>query len=61
MRMAVLEQPPWFGPDPALDGVLPLESVAPPPLTAKAFGSTVGVGADSRAQVATKEATPKDP
>jgi hypothetical protein len=61
MGMAVLEQLPRFEPDPALEGALPQESAAPPPLTTKASGSTVGVGADAGAQEAAKEAAPEDP
>jgi hypothetical protein len=61
MGMAVLEGLPWFGPDPALEGALPQECTAPPPLTAEASGLTTGAGADARAQEDVKEATPEDP
>jgi hypothetical protein len=49
-----------LGPDTALEGVLPQESVAPPPPAAKASRSTAGAGADAGAQEAAKEATPED-
>jgi hypothetical protein len=49
MGMAVREQLPRFGLDLALKGVLPQESVAPPPPATEASRSTVGMGANARA------------
>jgi hypothetical protein len=61
MGMALLEQLPRFGPDPALEGVLPQESAAPPPLTVEALGSTTGAGMGVGAQEVVKEAALMDP
>jgi hypothetical protein len=47
--MAVLEQLPWFGPEPALEEALLEESGAPPPPTVEALGSTVRASASARA------------
>jgi hypothetical protein len=61
MGMAILEQLPWFGPDPTLKGAPPLESGAPPPPMAEASGLTARAGAGTEAQEVAKEATPKGP
>jgi hypothetical protein len=61
MGMAVLEQLPRFGPDPALEGALPQGSEAPLPLTTEASGSTVGASASAGAQEAAKEAMLEGP
>jgi hypothetical protein len=49
MGMVVQEQLSRFGPDLALKGVLPQESVAPPPPAIEASRLTVGTSANTRA------------
>jgi hypothetical protein len=61
MGMAILEQLPWFGPDPTLKGAPPQESGAPPPLMVEASGLIAGAGAGAEAQEVAKEAVPKGP
>jgi hypothetical protein len=61
MGMAILEQLPWFGPNPALKGAPPQESGAPPLPMAEASGLTTGAGASAEAQEVAKETAPKGP
>jgi hypothetical protein len=61
MGMALLDQLPRFGLDPALEGALPQDCATHPPPMAEASGSTTGAGAGAGAQEAVKEVMPKDP
>jgi hypothetical protein len=60
-EMTALEQVPRFRPDPSLEGTLPPEGEAHPPLMTEVPALTLGVGPSARAQEATKEAVPEGP